>query len=526
MKPASHILHKVRRGVQSVAYGNAIYQKILASGEIPDRLYFTLADPWPGDAQAGSALISSQPNMFDNTVAISLRHAAAVLRNLRAVGTETARQMSVQLIDNWLQHYDIWSEDEWAPHVLGERIAAWIGFYEFYAPAALTDFTHNVTSSLYRQWKHLVRTLPSSLVGAAGLQSIRGLVYGGLNFPEGDKALGLACDLLQRQLAEEILPDGGHISRNPTMQLHMLRHLVDLRSIFTVAGFEGPSLLNVAISSMVPGLKFFRHGDGKLALFHGGLEETSLLIDAVITQSEVRGRALHRLPETGYERLMAGRSLLLTDVKQPAPKDYDKCAHAGLLSFELGSGRERLIVNCGAVESGAEWRLAMAATAAHSTLTIEDTNACSIIASGGVSSWPKVEAHRYEQEGIQYIDMNHDGYYQSFGLIHQRILGLSGDGETLQGKDTLKGASGRKFAIRWHLHPSVQVSLTQGGQAALLRTASGSGWRLQIEKSGLSLESSIYCGQGTPRRSQQLKLSHVTSGPETAIAWRVIRDKK
>lgn len=526
MKPASHILQKVRRGVQNVAYGNPLYKKILASGDTPDRLYFTMADPWPGDAQAGLSLMSGQRNMFDVSSGVSLRHAAIALRNLRDVGTEAARQMAVRLIESWLLHYDTWSEAEWAPHVLGERIAGWIGFYEFYAPSTLSDFTENVTASLFRQWKHLVRTLPPSLVGAAGLQAIRGLVYGGLNFPEGDKALGLACDLLRRQLTSEILPDGGHISRNPSIQLHMLRHLIDLRAVFTVAGLEVPDILNSSITAMVPVLKFYRHGDGELALFHGSNEETSLLVESVITQAETRGRALRRLPETGYERITASRSLLIADVTRPAASGYDKTAHAGLMSFEFGHGRERLIVNCGAVDASPEWRMALAATAAHSTLTIEDTNSCQVIDTGGLNAVPKVDAHRYEQNGMQFIEMAHEGYQNRFGISHQRTLGLSNDGEILYGRDVLTGSSGRHYALRWHLHPDVHASLTQGGQTALLRTSSGGGWRLRIDSGDLSLEPGIYCGKGIPRRSQQLKVIGITTGSETVLGWNLVREKK
>jgi len=53
MTQAAKIIGKVRRGVQNVAYGNPIYQKILAMGETPVALHFTPSDLWPGDARAG-----------------------------------------------------------------------------------------------------------------------------------------------------------------------------------------------------------------------------------------------------------------------------------------------------------------------------------------------------------------------------------------------------------------------------------------------------------------------------------------
>jgi uncharacterized heparinase superfamily protein len=527
MTQATKLIGKVRRSVQNVAYGNPLYQKILASGDTPLRLHFTPDDPWPGDAQAGQALLSDSPSMFGNADGTAMRHAATTLRNLRALGTDAARTASMRLIDSWLQQFDGWDDIEWMPEHLGSRIAAWIGFYNFYAPAAPTDFTPRLATSLHRQWKHLARVISPSLKGVEAVQAARGLIYGGLNFPDGDNALGLACDLLQRQMAAEILPDGGHISRNPSTQLHLLRHLVDIRNILTLADIRMPETIGSGMAALIPAIKLFRHGDGGLALFHGSVEETPLLIDSVLNQAVVRGRVLRRLPNAGFERLIAGRSLLLVDAASPPPRAYGREGHAGLLSFEFSVGRERIIVNCGAVPGGeAKWRAACAATAAHSTVTVADTNACDLDSDGSIVGQMRSSAQRFEEGGAFGLEMAHDGYRSRFGLIHNRILRLSGDGESLSGREILQGPAGREFTLRWHLHPTVQVSLSQGGQTALLRTPSGSGWRLRIERGTLELESSVYCGNAAPRRTMQIKTSALTNDGDTFVTWSLIRERK
>lgn len=526
MRGAAKILRHVKRGVKSAAYNNLLYRKMLAAGETPTALRFTPPDLWPGDAHIGLALIAEQQPLFDSQLALR-RPVGVQLRSLRAAGTDAARAMCLTLIEKWLAAYDDWHDNEWAPDVLGERIASWIGFYEFYAPAAGAEVIGRITASLVRQWRHLLRTMPPHLIGLKGLHAIKGLVYGGLNFPEGERALGLACDLLRRQMQAEILPDGGPVMRNPSVALHMLRHLIDLRTALQAAGLEVPGEAQTAIDALVPVIKFFRHGDGGLSLFHGSFEETPLLIDAVLTLAAVRGRALRRLPESGFERLSAGRGLLLMDCGRPPPREYSELAHAGLLSFEFGVGRERLIVNCGAIENpNPEWRSACAATAAHSTLTLEDTNACEVLMSGKIESSARVEAHRYEQDGNHFVDARHDGYRSRFGMMHRRLLGLSQDGDELQGRETLKGPAGRHYVLRWHLHPNVQASLAQSGQTALLRLPSGGGWRLRIEEGALELESSIYCGSGVPRRSLQLKTSGKTQTPDAGLNWSLTREKK
>jgi uncharacterized heparinase superfamily protein len=184
-----------------------------------------------------------------------------------------------------------------------------------------------------------------------------------------------------------------------------------------------------------------------------------------------------------------------------------------------------LIVNCGALESASpEWHMACASTAAHSTMTIDDSNACDVLASGGIKGDVKATAQRYEEDNHHCIDMRHNGYAESH-VKYRRLLRLSASGEELSGQEELQAPAGHIFALRWHLHPSVQASLGQSGQTALLRTASGLGWRLRIDGTALTLESSIYCGSGSTRRTLQIKASGVTRDKPTNILWNLTREK-
>jgi uncharacterized heparinase superfamily protein len=222
---------------------------------------------------------------------------------------------------------------------------------------------------------------------------------------------------------------------------------------------------------------------------------------------------------------------LLADAASPPPRAHGEEGHAGLLSFEFSHGKERIIVNCGAVPMGSvQWRNACAATAAHSTLTLSDTNACDIDEDGGILGSVQASSQRFEEDGSHGLEMAHDGYRQKYGIVHNRILRLSGDGETLMGREILQskpgGKAGRDYAVRWHLHPGVQVSLSHGGQTALLRTPLGTGWRLRIENETLGLESSVYCGNAAPRRSMQIKATGVTQEGDTFVTWSLTRERK
>ncbi|MGE4350848.1 MAG: heparinase II/III family protein [Bdellovibrionales bacterium] len=535
MESPAKLLHQLKRRVQAVTYGSPIYRMMLEQGPLPDRLRLSVPDRWPGDAKQGQLLIANQQGLFDLDAPLRAERKRKLLthdclRDLRAVGTDSARRKSISLIHEWIDDQEPWDEDSWLPCVLGARLSNWVAFYDFYSPLASHDFRQQLILNMVRQLRHLQHASHAGLSGLDGLYAVKGLVFGGLCLIDGEKSLSMALDLLKRLLDAEILTDGGHISRNPQMHADMLRVLIDIREALNVAKIEIPHELSLAVTRMTPVLKFFRHGDGGLALFNGAHEGASLLLEATLTLSEAKGRVLKRLPHMGYERMTAGRSLLLVDVAGPPPRPYDQRAHAGLMSFEFSVGKERLLTNCGAgLEGDSQWQQAMALTAAHNTITLCDTNACELLPDGGIGYRPReVESQRYEQQGQQFIDVFHDGYIPRLKVGVQRILGLSPDGDELRGKEILMGPKGRDFSVRWHIHPDVNVLLAQDGASALLRTPSGIGWRLRVfgaSREDFALETSVYCGRGSARRTLQLRVSgHIVETP-TFVEWTLTREK-
>jgi len=105
-------------------------------------------------------------------------------------------------------------------------------------------------------------------------------------------------------------------------------------------------------------------------------------------------------------------------------------------------------------------------------------------------------------------------------------LFLSADGEDLRGEDRLTGLPGAGFAVRFHLHPSVQASLVRDTSAALLRCPSGIVWRLRAAGAQMSLGESIYLGSGEARKSQQLVLSGTVPPGGAMVRWAIRREPK
>ena len=84
-----------------------------------------------------------------------------------------------------------------------------------------------------------------------------------------------------------------------------------------------------------------------------------------------------------------------------------------------------------------------------------------------------IETRRGENEQGLVVEASHDGYARDFGILHQRRMALSLRGNKLTGADRLipggpaqvsrgRAAEAIPFAIRFHVHPDVRLSLAQG----------------------------------------------------------------
>jgi len=539
--PPGKLRGQLAQAVFRPLYASRLYARTL-SGRGDGAIQPIRADAWPGDAARGREIAEGlfrlagqsirepaplgRPVGSDEAWRIAF-NSFAWLSDLMALGARAA-PIARAFVERWIAENPGWDSIAWRPDILGRRLSHWL------AEPALMEITGKVEGrnrlyvSANRQARHLARVLPGGLSGAPLLAAIKGLIYGGLALSGGSRLLKIGLKQLSLALPQQLLADGGHVERSPAVQLAVLRDLVDIRAALHAAGHEPPGDLSLAIDHMAPVLRMFQAGDGGIALFNDSHEGPAGSVDLILLRADAKARALASAPQSGFQRLAAGQALLIADAGVPAPPGHDGHAHAGTLSFEFCSGDQRLIVNCGAQGAGGEWRLAQRATAAHSTLTVDDTNSSMLMPDGsGLLRHPTIVACRREEaEGNGWLDMSHDGYQPQFGLTHHRRLFLAADGSDLRGHDRLEGKGGKHFAIRFHLHPQVVANLAQDGQAVLLRLPGGAGFRLRSSGAEVSLAESVYLGGWEMRRSQQVVLSGDLHGAGCDVKWALTRESK
>lgn len=524
-----------------------LYSWSLAGGGVPDRLLVLPPDPWVGDMGRGRWVANRMldrhgvqvPLQFKTphqrphgSAADTLRaiHGFEWLRDLRSVGGDASRRLGRTLMQEWMDTNARWQEGAWDFPVTANRLSNWLMGYDFFCASADDSFLEDFYASLIRQVRHLERIDPGAVAGCDALCIIRALVFSGLCLEDGRERLDHAMGWLDHWIAHELDGEGMHISRAPAQAVQAARLLIDMRGCLVRAGVPAPTALQSAIDRIIHAIRFFRMPDGKLACFHGSQEDEAASLDALFRVSAVKIRKPpSRLAAAGFESLTRERVCVIADCGGAPAHPHDAHAHASPLAFEMSVGRDRLVVNCGTHPGDAMWADHLRATAAHSGLSVDDRNAYEICADGHMGRCARQLTAQRDLAGAGLmLTLSHDGYAPLNGLVHTRRLMLSSDGRVLEGEDYLCADAQlvrvASFAVRFHLHPRVQASLIQDGNAALLRLPSGGGWRFSRKPGGapavLSLESSIYCGSGTqPRKTQQLVLSGETLGEGSPIGW-------
>jgi uncharacterized heparinase superfamily protein len=232
-----------------------------------------------------------------------------------------------------------------------------------------------------------------------------GIVAAGLLLPEGKPRRLYGEAGLIRALGDLMGDDGGILSRSPLGQMEAIALLVSLRACYRATRRDPPEVLDNLIAVLVPPLLALTHGDGSLGSWQGSWAVDAAEIAALVDASGVRTRPLRDVRQWGYQRVVAQKSVLLFDAAPPPLARYARNGCASTLAFELSHNGQRVVVNCGgsACAGGlvpVRLEQGLRATAAHSTLVLDDVNSTAVLINGRIGSGvSEVDIDRRTLEG-------------------------------------------------------------------------------------------------------------------------------
>lgn len=526
---------------------------------VPERLLIAPQDLRTGDATrateiyAGTFAFAGKVAFLEGKTPFELEppsrewaqvlHSFSWLRHLRAAGTTIARANARALVGDWMRDAGRARAIAADPEVTAHRVIAWLTQAPFILQDADHEFYRRFMRAIARQVRGLRKAASDAPDGYPRLIVIIALAFAGLCMSEQSRLLRAVQKRLSEELERQILADGGSITRSPGVLIELLLDLLPLRHAFAARNQPAPPALMNAIDRMMPMLRFFRHGDGSFALFHGMGHTAADELATILAYDDARGAPVANAPHSGFQRLDAKGTVVIADTGPPPPIAASMEAHASCLAFEFSSGRNRIIVNCGMSAINREvWRQVARATAAHSTAVVGDTSSCHFLhgthltrlAGVPIISGPRdVPVQRGAREGAILLRASHDGYADAFGVIHQRSWRLAADGSRLDGEDQFRAAEGAPsalgrtpYAVRFHLHPQVQVERLDDPSTVLLGLPNGEAWAFVAPGQQVVLEESVFLATSEgPRRTAQLVLLG-TLADDPRLVWTLLRTRE
>jgi uncharacterized heparinase superfamily protein len=384
--------------------------------------------------------------------------------DLMAVQCDRRTQWQQALVEQWIAQNPPGRGPGWEPYPLSLRIVNWIKWHLNGYPLSPSQL-----DSLATQVQALDEQIEFHLLANHLLANAKALVFAGIFF-EGslaDRWLCRGSRLVQQQLAEQVLADGGHFELSPMYHSIILEDVLDLLNLMgaypSVARTGWAASLPQKGVSMLRWLRAMTHPDGQIALFNDAALDIAAAPDQLhqygvrlgLTSIPQPVDGIVHLASSGYVRMQLNESVVLADLAKIGPDYQPGHAHADTLSFEWSLGGQRVIVNSGTSCYGqSAERQRQRSTAAHNTVEVDGENSSEVWSGFRVAR----RAYPGDVELAQTADQlqvggSHDGYQRLPGCVtHSRQWTLGGD--RLHVLDTLSGHP-RSAIARFHLHPDM-----------------------------------------------------------------------
>lgn len=390
--------------------------------------------------------------------------------DLNAFGASDREAHHKLLIDRWIAENPIGMGPGWDPYPTSLRIINWIKW-----SVATNALSSEAVKNLSLQAKWLSKRLEWHLLGNHLFTNAKALIFAGLFFEgkEADLWLTRGLQILEKELSEQILSDGGHFELSTMYHALALEDLLDLINVSEAnlscmpPDFQQQLLKwRIVIPKMLTWLLAMSHPDGMISFFNDAAfgiapSNTELLRYASGLGFEViePSTGITDLDASGYVRLQSNTAVLISDIGRIGPDYLPGHAHADTLSFELSVHGQRIFVNSGTSLYGISMeRLRQRGTLAHNTVSINRQDSSEVWSGFRVGSRAGIADRLTGYKGdVIFASGSHDGYMRkNAGLVHCRELLL---GNHIFGlKDKISHPTTAE--ARYYLHPDVSVTTT------------------------------------------------------------------
>ena len=302
---------------------------------------------------------------------------------------KTDDYFKINYINQWIIDNSKITGVAWDPYPISLRIVNWIKWRW-----SCDQKIENFDASLADQTNQLFNNIEYHLLGNHLLENAKALIFAGCYFEgsEPTKWLKKGIEIIEKEIPEQILDDGGHFELSPMYHSIMFELVLDLLTLShktnapTLIKDKKPLLSNCA-NRMHQWLISMTHPDGEISFFNDSSTNTALapnILGEYINNFNKKTikphtKGITHLSNSGYLRFENKNAVLLIDIAEIGPSYLPGHGHADALSIEFSLFKQRVFVNLGTSEYGnSPMRHFERSTAAHSTLELNHESSSEI----------------------------------------------------------------------------------------------------------------------------------------------------
>jgi uncharacterized heparinase superfamily protein len=393
--------------------------------------------------------------------------------NARAAATRVVWHEN--LLARWVAQNPPGRGAGWEPYPVSRRIVNCIKW-----AARGNTVPASFQQSLAVQTRWLLGHLEYHILGNHLFANAKALLHAGLYFDgtEAERWAARAMHILEHELDEQVLRDGGHFELSTMYQAGFLEDLLDLVNLMRAYGRQAPHSWLVAISRMRHWLGVMSHPDGEIAFFNDaafGMMPTVSELDAYASRLELAATPNDSAPvmvlePSGYVRVRAGLGYLVCDCAAVGADYLPGHAHADALSFELSVAGGRVFVNSGTSQYGNDAeRQRQRGTAAHNTVVVDGQDSSEVWGGFRVARRSRITRRAITSAGpAVIINASHDGYRRLSGRNEHRRR-WTVDESSVCIEDEISGRFTTAVAY-FHLHPEIDAHVSSTTEVLLNRS--------------------------------------------------------
>ncbi len=420
---------------------------------------------------------------------------------LSQLDIKNQKKTAKDIIVEWLIKNNTYNEKNWHHVITANRLIFWICCSHFTIRNDDMVFRAKITNNIVKQALHLNKNLTFIHNKLDKILVLASLVLVSVTFEGNQKLFQNTIKNLSNEIKSIIDKNGFVESKNPEDQFWLLHHLILTREFLIFSQNTVPEFLDQNIQKIGDNYKSLLLSNNHLPLFNGAKNRDTLEFNKFLKAKNYKFEKKNK--SHAYLISKIKKFEIALDANNPPTDLNSQNYQAGCLSFEFIYNGKKVISNCGSAHNfKGDLPYLSQTTAAHSTLTINDTSSClfqknKLIRSFyGNSLLQKLKVYKKDlntdKDTISIIS-GHNGYQKKYNTLHERKIVIQENEGKLTGDELLivakKDLAFLNFSLRFHITPESKLIQTQGGD--ILLSVDNQGWRFKCSHP-VKIEDSLY----------------------------------